>query len=257
MATTVLSRLRPSLSRGVPSTPSLAALLTAIKSEAGYADWCVGLRLTSRSTIARLNRTYRGRAGATDILSFARHDLRGEGRAAEAFPAEARADSSQRDLGDLVVCPDYILQGLRRDLAGEEAGRAAAAAAPSGARREGGGEGMARRGGRSSPRPVPFPAPVPRAHLIDAYATILTHGVVHLLGYDHEEDYGNRGPSAGPGGAGGGQPLVAVLGGGRGPPTSVEAAAMRRREREVLALVRERHGPALEALLFDEVEPVV
>jgi ssRNA-specific RNase YbeY (16S rRNA maturation enzyme) len=250
MATTVLSRLRPSLSRGVPSTPSLAALLSVIKSEAGYADWCVGLRLTSRSTIARLNRTYRGRAGATDILSFARHDLRGEGRAAEAFPAEARADSSQRDLGDLVVCPDYILQGLRRDLADEEAGRAAAAAAPSGARREGGGEGMARRG-RSSTRPVP------RAHLIDAYATILTHGVVHLLGYDHEEDYGNRGPSAGPGGAGGGQPLVAVLGGGRGPPTSEEVEVMRRREREVLALVRERHGPALEALLFDEVEPVV
>jgi hypothetical protein len=190
------------------------------------------------------------RAGATDILSFARHDLRGEGRAAEAFPAEARADSSERDLGDLVVCPDYILQGLRRDLADEEAGRAAVAAAPSGARREGGGEGMAR-------SPVPVPPPVPRTHLIDAYATILTHGVVHLLGYDHEEDYGNRGTSAGPGGAGGGQPLVAVVGGGRGPPTSVEAKAMRRREREVLALVRERHGPALEALLFDEEEPVV
>ncbi|RYG40726.1 rRNA maturation RNase YbeY [archaeon] len=96
----------------------------------------VGLRLVSRPEIAALNRKYRHKDAATDILSFPRHPL----TSPEAFGIDVR--QHDRDLGDLIACPDLIVADAM------EQGFDAAAYWP----------------------------------------TLLTHGVVHLLGYDHERD---------------------------------------------------------------------
>lgn len=112
--------------------------LRAVVAAAGYSGWDVGVKNVSPSAIARLNARYRGKAAPTDILSFANYTL----AAPEAFVAGDVAELG-KDLGDLVVCGEYVAQHIAR------------------------------------------------AHVPDAAAhwrMLLTHGVVHLLGYDHETE---------------------------------------------------------------------
>jgi len=89
--------------------------------------------LVSDAEIARLNRTYRGKRGPTDVLSFP-----------SGIHPPRRASFSASYLGDIAISPAT-------------------------ARRN------ARRFGRS---------------LSDELRILVLHGVLHLLGYDHETDTG-------------------------------------------------------------------
>ena len=118
----------------------LEEFLGRVASELGLAESSVTVCIVSDAEIARMNKTYRGKPGPTDVLSF---------------PAEAR----KRPLA------------LRRKAAADAAtaylGDIAISAAT--ARRN------AARFGRT------FPAEL---------RILILHGVLHLLGYDHETDRG-------------------------------------------------------------------
>jgi probable rRNA maturation factor len=102
--------------------------------------------LVTDSEMARWNRTYRGKKGPTDVLSFpangaqpkrARRKLRVD-PSARLFPA------SSSYLGDVAIAP-FVAQR------------------------------NARRFGRS---------------LSDEMRILILHGILHLMGYDHETDHG-------------------------------------------------------------------
>lgn len=112
--------------------------LAAVLEGAGYSGWDVGCRNVSLAAMRALNRRYRGKDAPTDILSFANYAL----PRPEAFPAPEALDAG-KDLGDLVVCAEYVADVCARD-------------------------GIAQ----------------PLAH----WRVLLVHGVVHLLGYDHETE---------------------------------------------------------------------
>ena len=94
----------------------------------------IALLVVGRARSRTLNRQYRGRDKATNVLSF-------PAPAIPPAPAAGRALSA-RPLGDIVICPEV----LRRE---------------------------AREQGKTL-----------RAH----WAHLLVHGVLHLVGYDHEAD---------------------------------------------------------------------
>lgn len=100
----------------------------------------VGLWLAGRRTVAQLNGDYRGKKRPTDILSFANHKFAQPGQLTSITPAHAAADGvegiSSRalsdmmavsassgaydgadalDLGDMIICPDYVKQQCARD----------------------------------------------------------------------------------------------------------------------------------------------
>lgn len=135
-------RLRPKPgSFLLPTSAALTQLVTEAKSVAGYADWSVGVWLAPSREVARLNKLYRHKKGPTDILSFANYQLQNH----EAFPDEATQSPESKDLGDMVLCPEYIHDVIREQKLVRE------------------------------------------WH----YRSLIVHGIVHLLGYDHEtnEDY--------------------------------------------------------------------
>ena len=60
---------------------------------AGIADGHVAVSFVDAERIAELNLEWRGKAGATDVLSF---------------PVDEDADAlGERELGDVFICPDY------------------------------------------------------------------------------------------------------------------------------------------------------
>ncbi len=86
----------------------------------------MGLRLVSSDEMAALNLRYRGRPGATDVLSF---PIDGPELRHQAWPD----DGPSPELGDVILCPAAAEEPLR---------------------------------------------------------TLAVHGLLHLLGYDHETDGG-------------------------------------------------------------------
>lgn len=85
------------------------------------------VRIADAREGARLNRTYRGKTGATNVLSF---------------PFEAEAGGAGQYLGDVVICAPVVKREAR-------------------AQRK-----------------------TPHAH----FAHLTAHGVLHLMGYEHETD---------------------------------------------------------------------
>lgn len=108
----------------------------ALMKAAGLPDCELSLTLTSDESIRALNRDYREKDRATDVLSFSQIEERGS------VPPDPRAIRNTRDmpLGDVVISIDTAL-------------------------------GQSRRYGV---------APAERLR------TLLIHGFLHLLGYDHE-----------------------------------------------------------------------
>ncbi len=105
----------------------------------------VAVCLVNNAEMARMNRTYRGKAGPTDVLSFSTAESRAAGRRNSTNgrrPRKARA----RDefLGDIAIAPAVARTNARRY------GRA----------------------------------------LANELRILILHGVLHLLGYDHEADHG-------------------------------------------------------------------
>lgn len=73
------------------------------------ADWDVGIAFVSERDIAAINGQYRGRAGATDVLSFAYHAVETPGTLPEV------QHGCDKNLGDIVVCPTYVARLAHAD----------------------------------------------------------------------------------------------------------------------------------------------
>jgi probable rRNA maturation factor len=100
--------------------------------------------LVSDQEMARLNRTFRGKSGPTDVLSFPADQPQVRARRISASRFPDLLTSRHRYLGDIAIAP-----------------------------------GVARRNARRSGR------------TLEAELRILVlHGILHLLGYDHESDNG-------------------------------------------------------------------
>lgn len=125
-----ISLLRRARAKEIDSRALKRLATRALAAEAVARGTELSVVLADDAGVRELNRVYRGKDAATDVLSFAQ----GEG---EAF---AIADEADRHLGDVVISIDTA----RRQAA--EQGHAVA----------------------------------------DEVAHLLVHGVLHLLGYDHE-----------------------------------------------------------------------
>jgi len=120
----------------------LETFLERVRLEVGLGEADVTICLVSDAEIARMNETFRKKAGPTDVLSF---------------PASTRRK------------PVVVRSGARRrvGMLGEYLGDVAIS--PATARR------YARKNGRRLPGELQI---------------LILHGVLHLLGYDHETDHG-------------------------------------------------------------------
>lgn len=73
-------------------------ILDALK----YADFDLGILLTTPKTIQAYNNQYRSKDKPTDILSFAYHDTL---KAGQRIKVRSEED---KNLGDLIICPSYV-----------------------------------------------------------------------------------------------------------------------------------------------------
>ena len=112
--------------------------------------------LVTKSEIARWNRAYRGTKGPTDVLSFRNEETPEKPKGGKG--GKTKAVPPQRDKGS-AVWPGHEEDGYLGDIA----------IAPEVARRN------ARQFGRK---------------LEDEMRILVLHGMLHLMGYDHETDTG-------------------------------------------------------------------
>ncbi len=102
----------------------------------------VSVSLVSNGAMARMNQTYRGKPGPTDVLSF---PLNGNPRGRKLrAPPRGGDPHAENYLGDIAIAPETARRNARRD-------------------------------GRSLPLELRI---------------LILHGILHLLGYDHETDRG-------------------------------------------------------------------
>ena len=114
--------------------------LSRVRETLRLPDEAVTVCLVSESAMARLNRTFRGQSGPTDVLSFP-----ADGKHRKEFAGAAREPGLPACyLGDIAISPAVARRNTRRD-------------------------------GRS---------------LQNELRILILHGVLHLLGYDHETDHG-------------------------------------------------------------------
>lgn len=148
----ILNRQRVVLVQRQP----LEKFLHRIQDQLGLHDSEVAVCLVGDREMARLNEKYRGKKGPTDVLSFPAKPHRRIARG----PRLSRKKSGGGQRG----------AGVRRgDLRKEHAYLGDIAIAPETARR------YAKKDGRS---------------LASELRVLILHGVLHLLGYDHETDTG-------------------------------------------------------------------
>ena len=70
-----------------------------------YADFDIGILLTTKTHMHQYNNEYRGKDKATDVLSFPYHTI----KAGERIEAKNPED---KNLGDIILCPEYIKENL-------------------------------------------------------------------------------------------------------------------------------------------------
>ena len=127
--------------RRVPvATRPLTDFLGRVRSALRLGDRDLTVCLVSDASIARLNRSFRGKPGPTDVLSFPANGHAALRRAR----LTSSSPSSTSYLGDIAISPE----AARRNAA---------------------------RFGRTLPQEL---------------RVLMLHGVLHLLGYDHETDRG-------------------------------------------------------------------
>ena len=127
--------------RRVPvATRPLTDFLGRVRSALRLGDRDLTVCLVSDASIARLNRSFRGKPGPTDVLSFPANGHAALRRAR----LSTSSPSSTSYLGDIAISPE----AARRNAA---------------------------RFGRTLPQEL---------------RVLILHGVLHLLGYDHETDRG-------------------------------------------------------------------
>jgi len=71
-----------------------------------YADFDLGIWLTSNATMRNYNLRYRGKDKPTDILSFPYHDHLKAGQRIQVLADE------DKNIGDLILAPEYIMNNL-------------------------------------------------------------------------------------------------------------------------------------------------
>jgi len=120
----------------------LETFLRRVQKELGLREASATICLVSDAEIARMNKTYRKKAGPTDVLSFPAAARRSPRRASESGPYKRKKQGEF--LGDVAI-------------------------APATARR------YAKKNGRTLPSEL---------------RVLILHGVLHLMGYDHETDRG-------------------------------------------------------------------
>lgn len=74
----------------------------------GYSDFDLGILITTNKKIHEYNKQYRGYDKPTDVLSFPYHT---ELKAGEKIKVETEED---KNLGDLIIAPEYVLNDLPR-----------------------------------------------------------------------------------------------------------------------------------------------
>jgi probable rRNA maturation factor len=123
----------------------LEAFLSRVCGELKLEPESVAVCLVKNSEIARLNRSYRGKAGPTDVLSFPVAEERAARRRINRNGKRPRRGiGGDEFLGDIAIAPAIA-------------------------------RANARRYGRT---------------LAEELRILILHGVLHLLGYDHETDRG-------------------------------------------------------------------
>jgi probable rRNA maturation factor len=131
----------------------LAEFCRRVREELHFPEDGVTVRLLSDPAIARLNRIFRGKNAPTDVLSFpsAARQVR-----AAARNGSTRGADGARDLlrPDAAISPAYV-----GDIAISLE--------------------TARRNARRAARPLPLELRI-----------LILHGMIHLAGYDHENDQG-------------------------------------------------------------------
>jgi probable rRNA maturation factor len=99
------------LAPGAPSLAEVHSLCSRAAFAAGVADGHVAVEFVDAGRIAALNREYRGHTGSTDVLSFPIDGVEPLGSAAA--PPQAgdgqREASVERELGDIVICPEHTV----------------------------------------------------------------------------------------------------------------------------------------------------
>lgn len=74
----------------------------------GYSDFDLGIWLASNRTIQSYNKQYRQQDKPTDILSFSYHPTL---KAGQKISVQSEED---KNLGDLIIAPDYVVNDLPR-----------------------------------------------------------------------------------------------------------------------------------------------
>ncbi len=98
MAVTIINR-----QRSIPiSTKEMQHLIQEILSLTYYADFSVGVLITTNKTIRTYNREYRHKDKPTDILSFRFHHRIEAGKRLKV------ASDEEKNLGDLILSLEYI-----------------------------------------------------------------------------------------------------------------------------------------------------
>ncbi len=151
--------------------PPLETFLRRVKNELGLGEASLTVCLVSDAEIARMNETFRRKKGPTDVLSFPSEK---KWRVPSAEWREEKKNRGRREAGGgrSRRSSEFNPQALekRREVGGFAAGYLGdIAIAPATARR------YATKNGRTL------------AHEI---RVLMLHGVLHLLGYDHETDRG-------------------------------------------------------------------
>ena len=133
----------------------LESFLRRAQEEVGFQGACVTVCLVSDAEIARLNETFRKKKGPTDVLSFPAVMLRRPRRpATPPRPGRKKRPASEGGPYKKIKAGEYL-----GDIA----------ISPATARR------YAKKNGRK---------------LSSELRVLILHGVLHLLGYDHETDRG-------------------------------------------------------------------
>lgn len=145
---------------------SLVRLADAVLADEGVVGASeLALYFVDERAMAELNERFMGEEGPTDVLAFPiDDDLVDHGRSAD--PAGTGPDRAGTDpddvpvlLGDVLVCPAVAARHA------EERASARAAGAP----------------------PDPTDTPNGALVLVDELALLVVHGILHVLGHDHDE----------------------------------------------------------------------
>lgn len=132
---------------------ALQEFLSRVERELHVGEKEVTVCLVSDAKIARMNEEFRGKKGATDVLSFPSREaerkklnarIREDAEAAETRESSGKSRGADAYLGDIAIAP-----------------------------------GVARRYAKKNGRT-----------LDSELRVLILHGVLHLLGYDHEADRG-------------------------------------------------------------------